>query len=89
MWLQFTCFLCNGIAYLNLSYKAVLHWKMEKVLTDIFLILLRIFLKLESHFSTPPRSFYSKVIPDGTCENSTEPSHGIPSCFVKHWDEVG
>ncbi len=46
-------------------FPKVLFLKLVRILV-LFLILWRKFLRGEGHFSAPPRSFYSKVMPDGT-----------------------
>jgi hypothetical protein len=46
----------------------------------LFLILLRIFLKLERRFSSSPCLFYSKVMADGTSEKRD--GYGIVNLFV-------
>ncbi len=43
----------------------ILFLKLSRI-PALFLILLRIFLKLEGYFLSPPCSFYSKVMADGT-----------------------
>jgi len=53
-----------GVGQISLSEKAVF-LKLSRI-PSLFLILLRIFLKRASHFSSPLCSFYFKVTADGT-----------------------